>query len=185
MVCEHNDVKIDKQYHQLLQDNRELNLAVDKRFRGKRTLYCTPDYRSLVYLCLSTNAYRVSSSFFRSISDDDVTLAWQFIDTASVSSTAKCRLLINRGKRDRNGAGFARSMEKDNRTIERRARTRYGTRLSMQGAAPDDVKHYKTEHSTLYEVAMEDCMRWLTHSPDPAKLAATLRSNILGGTQGA
>jgi len=174
-----NDIKIDRHYQSVVQENREVSLALDKRFKGKRTFYDVPGYRDLVYLCLCSDGYKVSSSSLRNVSDDDVALAWQFIDTTSVSSTARCREIVNAGKSNRNGAGFLRSTKRHsgNSVQPRRARGE-----AVPGGPPAvlaGTRHYNTEHNRIYDVMLEDCMRWITRSKDPVKSAALLRSNIL------
>lgn len=181
----HKDIKVDRHYYFSLKENREVNLALDKRFKGKRTLYSTPDFKDLVYLCLCSDGYKASSSSLHSVSDDDIALAWQFIDTVSVSSTVKCREVVNAGKGSRSGAGFSRSVKRRGICSVRPKRPRGETVLGGPPAVLIGAKHYSTEHYSIDEVMLEDCMRWIERSEDPVRSAVLLRSNILRNTQGA
>ena len=97
-VSGHNSIKIDRRYYDIVSADRELGLALEKRFKNKYTSHRTPNYRELVWLCLSTDGYKVSSSNLDNLLDEDVSMAWQFIDTISVSSTKRCREMVSLGK---------------------------------------------------------------------------------------
>lgn len=174
-----NSIKIDRQYYSTISADAELGLALDKRFKSKHTLYRAPDYKELVWLCLSTDGYKVSSSSLNSVSDEDVSMAWQFIDTVSVSSTKRCREMTSLGKGGRNGAGFLRSRA----ALARQKPKPRANQTGMSFSGPPTVltapKQYSSEHDTIEEAMVEDCMRWVLESSNPTLSAMLLRSNIL------
>jgi hypothetical protein len=176
-------IKIDRQYYTTVSTDRELNLALDKRFKGKTTLYVNPSYATLVWLCLATEGYKVSSSNLNNVSDDDVSQAWEFVDTVSVSSTKRCREMISLGKNNRNSAGFLRSRTT---AVRLKAKARVN-RVSESLRGPPVVlqagSEYDTEHDTIEDAMLEDCMKWVSGSDDPVRSTVLLRTNILSGTK--
>lgn len=177
-------VKVDTAYYKLVQSDREIGLAIEKRFKGKHTLYGSPGYKDLVSWCLSTNGYSVSSSRLNNVSDDDVGLAWQFIDTMSVSSTERCRELIGRGKGSRSGVGFTRCVSSKSRQPRSGKRERVGARLRYPPTVVPFDDQNPSEHDTAEHHIIEDCMRWIFSSSDPMGSYAALRDSLSDRHQG-
>jgi hypothetical protein len=183
-VARANCIKIDRLYYETVSTDRELNLALEKRFKGKNTLYITPNYATLVWLCLSTDGYKVSSANLNNVSDNDVSEAWQFIDTTSISSTKRCREMISLGKNNRSDTGFTRYSNTA-------TRQKIKARVNRNRAAPTCIptllsapRECGTEHDTIEDAMLEDCMRWVLDAGDPVKSATALRSNVLCNAKG-
>lgn len=177
-------IKVDTAYCKLIQLDREISLAAEKRFKGKHTLYGSPGYKDLVSWCLSTNGYAVSSGRLNSVSDDDVSLVWQFIDTMSVSSTERCRELINRGKGSRSGVGFSRCVSGKTKQPRNSKRERVGAKLRRPPTIVPFGDQNASEHDTVEHHITEDCMHWILSSPDPMGSYTALRDSLSNRHQG-
>lgn len=57
-------------------ESNEIRLAVEKRFKGKKTLHIDPGFRELVAWCLSTDSYKLCERNIEKVSDSDIELAW-------------------------------------------------------------------------------------------------------------
>lgn len=99
-------IELDTGTHALVAEGGEIAMAVEKRFKGKRTAYGEPSYRDIIAWCIASSSYEVSSKYLESVSDKDVEAAWEFLDTASVSSTPKTREALRKFKKTRSAAGF-------------------------------------------------------------------------------
>lgn len=174
-------IKIDRSYYKLISEDREIGLALAKRFKGKTTLYGIPDFKDLVSMCLSTDGYKVCSNCLVNVSDEDVASAWQFIDTISVSSTERCRNLVSKGKGGRTGMGFLRSPMRNVRS-PRASRYPHRSRLGVNLGGPPVVappgENVALEHNTMEEAIAEDCAHWVISSPDPIESFRQLRLNL-------
>ena len=136
--------------------DRELRLALEKRCTDKHTHCRAPHYKELVWLCLSTDGYKVSSSNSVSVSNEGLSMAWQFIDTISVSSTKMCREVLSLDKRGRNGAGDLRPRAT---VVRQRPEPRTDKeKASFSGPLilPTASGHYATEDNTIEEAVAED-----------------------------
>jgi len=183
-VVPKSTVKVDVAYQQLISVSNEIHMAVEKRFKGKSTLYGTPNFKDIVCMCLSTDGYKICSSNLKDLSDDDVTLAWQFIDTMSVSSTEGCRELIKRGKSSRSSVGFSRSNLKVQRPVARAIRGRFGVPIASRPVLVSKDIDRATEHYTVEEAVADDCMRWILSSNDAVRCTRELCEVIPKGGKG-
>jgi len=175
------DIRIDKACCAEVVQSNEVRLAVEKRFKTKRTFYGEPGFGELVPWCLSTDSYKLCQRNLERVSDSDVDLVWQFIDTASVSSTRPCREIIGKYKGSRSAVGFRREHV--------RSAPSASSHLPPDGntASPALVLHTRNDtegYGTLNSLLTEDCMHWVTNSPDPTTSALRLRSRLLEGNKG-
>ena len=83
-------------------------------------------------------------------------MAWQFIDTISVSSTKSCREMVSLGKRGRNGAGYSRSRTTAVRQRPEPRADEEKASFSGPPILPTASGHYGTEHDTIEEAMAED-----------------------------
>ena len=175
------DVRINRMCCSEVMDSNEIRLAVEKRFKGKRTLYEDPCFRELVAWCLGTDSYKLCEKNIERVSDVDIELAWQFIDTTSVSSTKSCREIMGRYKSARSAVGFRREHI---RTSSRASPYKPLTRNAVPSTLARHTKKDSDGYDTLEEMMVEDCMQWVLRSPDPTSSALQLRSRLLQRHQG-
>lgn len=170
------DIRINKVCLTEVIENTEIRLALEKRFKGKKTLHLDPGFGDLVAWCLSTDSYKLCERNIERVSDTDIEQAWQFIDTTSVSSTKPCREIMVRYKGARSTVGFRR--EHIASPVSLRLRRPLG-----RNVVPSTLSSYSRRDSdgygTLGEMMVEDCMRWILESPDPTSSALLLRSRLL------
>jgi hypothetical protein len=173
-------IRVDKTCISEVEGNSEISLALDKRFKGKRTLYVEPGFKDLVTWCLCTDSYKFSEKNVEKVSDKDIEMAWQFVDTMSVSSTRQCRELILKYKGARSSVGFRREHM-------RPPSLRPVTRGSVRASGPSRLERYtdmdSKGYSTLNDMIAEDCMHWVRTSSDPVSTALLLRSRITQGNE--
>jgi len=177
-------VKIYKTYIEELMSDRELTLAVSKRFKGKNTVHGSPGYSQLVVWCLSTDMYKLCSDNFVSVENSDVSLAWQFIDTISVSSTKKCRDLVNKNKHSRSSVGFSRSIREITRPPPSNLDRSVLPRVHDKPVLENTSQYNSSSHVTMEEMIAEDCTYWCTKSHDPLSATMDLCRNIASLNQG-
>lgn len=174
------DIRINRVCCSEVMDSNEIRLAVEKRFKGKKTLYVDPGFRELVAWCLSTDSYKLCEKNMDKVSDSDVELAWQFVDTTTVSSTKPCREIMSRYKGARSAVGFRREHI---RTSSSANPHKPPTRNAVPSTLAQYTRKDSEGYSTLEEMMVEDCMQWVLKSPDPTSSALHLRSRLLQGHQ--
>ena len=165
-------VSFDEQAYSELSDNKELALAIEKKFKGKRTSYGTPTYRDLVLWCLSTSRYSICSANLRDVSDAEVRKAWGMITTTSTSSTKTCSELMERHRNGRSEVGFSRERMPD-------APVPKGSLRSLGNVVPSSSMSYSTRdcegHVTLEDVIAEDYVELSLNSGDPLSAVRSFR----------
>jgi hypothetical protein len=174
-------IKINKASFAEVLKNREICLAIEKRFKGKRTLYGDPGFSELVAWCLATDSYKVRQKNLERVSDTDVELAWEFIDTMSVSSTKACRESIEKLKGRRSALGFRGNYVK---RLGGRRRHNLCSRNAVPSTLLPHTELDREGYKALEDVIAEDCMHWVLGSADPVASALGLRSGLLEGRQG-
>jgi hypothetical protein len=175
------NIRMDRDCYDTVMENKEISLAVEKRFKGKRTLHENPGYKQLIAWCLSTDSYKLSEKNIEKVSNADIELAWQFIDTASVSSTKDCRDMISKYRGTRSGVGFRRQHTKSRSDRINRVR------FSREAVSSTLLPHTEADsagYDTLSEMLAEDCMHWIKQSPDPVGATLSLRSRLLKRYEG-
>ena len=171
-----SDIRINTACGTEIMENTEIRLAIEKRFNGKRTLYADPGFKELVAWCLCTDSYKMCEKNVQRVSDADIELAWQFIDTASVSSTRPCREMVLRYKSGRSAVGFRREHVTQQPTpVRHRPLTRRGALSTVVPYTNVDSQGYRA----LEDILVEDCMKWVLESPDPTSSTLLLRSRLL------
>jgi hypothetical protein len=169
------DIKIDTSRCIEILGNKEIQLAIDKRFKGKKTLYLSPGFKNLVVWCLATDSYKVCEKSLDKVSNVDIESVWQFIDTISVSSTEECRNLVSKCKGVRSSVGFSRSNVRA--TPQRRPAI-----LRLETFSQPSLMDYDVQDSegfgTLEEVQAHDCVTWALKSSDPLDTVIKMRSGI-------
>ena len=165
----------------LIAGDREIMLALQKRFKNKRTLHGDPRFADILTWCMSTDSYKVCQKNFEGVSDSDVDLVWQFIDTLSVSSTRACRDVMNKFKGARSAVGFRREHTKP--SVSPRTH-RPGIRSAAPPALVPHSDKDKEGYNSLEDVITQDCMHWVLSSSDPTASALLLRSGLLEGNKG-
>lgn len=68
-------IMVNRTYDNKMRENNEITLALQKRFKNKRTLHGDPGFADIVVWCLSTDYYKISQENFNSISNSDVDLS--------------------------------------------------------------------------------------------------------------
>lgn len=82
----HNMLLVDFSYCVHVLESNEITLAVNKSFQNKSTTYSIPSYKDIVVRCLSSDRYGVlRQEVLDCVTNYDMDLVWQFIDTISVS----------------------------------------------------------------------------------------------------
>jgi len=174
-------VSFDEQAYSELSRNKELALAIEKKFKGKRTSYGTPTYRDLVLWCLSTSQYNVCSANLRDVSDAEVRKAWGMIATTSTSSTRTCSELMERHRNGRSETGFSRERMPNVPTPK-------GPLRSLGNVVPSDSTSYSIRdcegHATLEDVIAEDYVELSLNSGDPLSIVRSfsMSPNVLKRT---
>jgi hypothetical protein len=174
-------VLFDPAYAAELSGNREIQMAISKRFRGKVTVYGSPAFADLLVWCLSSDGYKVGEGFFERVSDSDVELVWHFIDTMRVSSTDHCRELVGRRLHNRDSTGFKRARS----GIARAPRPAPGsTRVpTSPPVAVELLGGVSPEHLTVEDVMVEDVLRCVLTSQDPAGACQKLFDRSADGNE--
>lgn len=176
-----SDVRVNKACYAEISENKEIKLAVHKRFKGKKTVHGDPTFLELVLWCLSADSYKVCERNLDSVSNVDVEAAWQFIDTASVSSTKACRDVVTPYKEGRSAVGFRREhMAPLGKGRGWRPQDRNTVPSTLVGYSKLDCDGYET----LGDLMTEDCMHWVLRSEDPLGSVLRLRSRLLEGGKG-
>jgi hypothetical protein len=181
LVTGSSTIKINGQGWRAVQENNEIRLSVEKRFKGKKTVHGTPGFAELVKWCLATDSYKVCQGNLDKVCDSDVELAWEFIDTMSVSSTKRCRDTLGMLKGGRSATGFRRHH------VGGTGGSRPKARVTRNAVPPTYVKHSDAGsggYRTLEEAVLEDCMHWVRTSNDPVESALRLRSGLLESAKG-
>lgn len=158
------------------QSNKELNQAIKKRFRGKTTKYGFPSFERIVMWILSTSGYDINSDILCDVSNDDVGLAWEFLDTLRVSSSEDCRRQLDKSLGTRSSDGFRRStnVRVNAGHIQRAIIEVPSTRPTMS-----EVTHSREMgHATIDDVLIEDALYVSSHAADPVGSAISIARSI-------
>lgn len=176
-----SDIRVNRECFDEVMKSNEIRMAIDKRFNTKGTLYLYPGFRELVAWCLGTDSYKLCEKNLEKVSNKDIDLAWQFIDTTAVSSTKHCREVMDRYRGGRSSVGFRREhMRPYVTSAPRRQRRRNMVLPTLASYTERDCEGY----GSLEDVMLEDCMHWILSSPDPTSSALHLRSRLLEGNKG-
>jgi hypothetical protein len=165
-------------YAHQIDTSGEIRAAINKRFHGKSTRYVHPPFSTLVQWVLSSDEYKVREANVSSISNDDVTEVWEFIDTVKVSSSDTCRSMLAAmvGSRDRES--FRRSIGYPKTPPRAKVRgmkvPRIIPRMLTVGTEVRGV------HSTIEDVILEDALHMALSSSDPVGSCRSLSASIRG-----
>ena len=125
---------------------------------------------------MATDSYEVCQNVVESVSDTDVDLAWQFIDTLSVRSTRACRAMIAKFKGTRSAGGFRREhMRASASPLPHRPMVKHVPRPTLAGYSDKDREGYPS----LDCLVAHDCMHWVLTSSDPTASALLFRSRFI------
>lgn len=178
LCLDSNMLHVDFSYCSQVLENREMSLAVEKRFKNKRTAYGVPGYKELVAWCLASDSFNVREEVLDCVSNNDIELVWQFIDTMSVSSSPVCRELVMRGKGSRNSSAFTRTLGRPASPRVRRAHIPRGLRPPVLEDCSDEPTE---EHRTIDDIMAEDFVSLIRGSDDPLCSVESLRLKFLKG----
>ena len=173
--------RLDRECHAFISKNEEIMPAVQKRFKNKRTSHGDPGFAALVIWCTAMNSYKVCQANLIGVSDFDVDLAWQFIDTLSISSTKACRGIMNRFKGTKSAVGFKREqMRFSVGPCSFRPSARNVVPPTLVEYSDKDREGYRTDE----DLVIQDCMHCVFKSPAPIASALLLRPGFIESNKG-
>lgn len=171
-------IVVNTEFLHQLERSAEMKAAIHKRFHGKATRYTQPTFHSLVHWVLSSEEYRVRDANMTSVSDDDVTEVWEFIDTMKVSSSEGCRLMLEPMIRSRDRESFRRTIGYPKTPPRPRVKG-----MKVPRTAPIMLRvgdELQGVHDTIDGAILEDAVHMTATSSDPVGACRSISSSIRG-----